>query len=284
MPVASAQVKSCVLLAGLNASGRTRVIESGAETRDHTERMLRWLGVEVETTIETSNIGVSSKTLSIDGPSRLSAHDIQIPGDISSAAFFIAAASLLPGSGLEINGVGLNETRAAILQTMRLLGADVRVSQEREESNEAVGDITVCAETVLAGHGGGQQSKLRGPAIAQLIDELPMLAVVGTQLPGGLEIREAGELRVKESDRIGAVVENLRAMGAQVEEHVDGMTIHGAARLRGARLKTHGDHRIAMAFTVAALIADSESELDDAGCARISFPEFFELLESVVER
>ena len=284
MPIASAQVKSCILLAGLNAAGRTSIVEEAGVTRDHTERMLRWLGVTIETRTETDSDATRS-ILTIDGPIRFSARDISIPGDISSAAFFVAAAALLPGSALEIETIGLNQTRTQILSTLQSLGMNIRTTNVREQCNEPVGDIQVRAGTngspmssVRTGH------ILRGQSIARLIDELPVLAVVGTQVSGGIEIRGAAELRVKESDRIAATVENLRAMGALVEEFEDGMRVDGRARLRGAQIRTHGDHRIAMAFTVAALLAEGESELDDALCVRISFPEFFESLESVIER
>lgn len=286
LPVASAQVKSCILLAGLNAQGRTEVIEAASLTRDHTERMLGWLGVAVEThTEQHESVGVN--VLAIDGPARLSARDFVIPGDISSAAFFIAAAALLPGSELEIEAVGLNPTRSQILSTLQALGMNVRTTNLHEQCNEPIGDVLVGAGVPSASALSGDRGaySLRGAAVARLIDELPVLAVVGTQIEGGLEIREAAELRIKESDRIGATVENLRAMGAAVEEFEDGLRVAGGrARLRGAQIRTHGDHRIAMAFTIAALLAEGETELDDAECVSISFPEFFELLESVVER
>lgn len=297
MAVASAQVKSCILLAGLNARGRTQVLEEAGVTRDHTERMLRWLGVSLEARDEQHDETTRS-ILAIDGPARLHARDISIPGDISSAAFFIAAAALLPGSTLALEAVGLNPTRAEILKTLQTLGLNLRATNEREECNEAIGDILVSADEVEEGRDAltsenryatssssvPGENILRGAGVARLIDELPVLAVVGSQLAGGLEIREAAELRVKESDRIRATVENLRAMGAKVEEFDDGLRVQGGTRLRGARIRTHGDHRIAMAFSVAALLAEGESELDDGNCARISLPEFFELLEAVVER
>ncbi|MCA1632578.1 MAG: 3-phosphoshikimate 1-carboxyvinyltransferase [Acidobacteria bacterium] len=293
MAVASAQVKSCVLLAGLFARGTTRVHEPLAATRDHTERMLRWFGVPVESgvagNIEGAGSEVSSgRVVSVEGGAALTARDIEVPGDISSAAFFVAAAALLPGSALEIAGIGLNPTRAGVLSTLHLLGAEVRAEGVRERCNEPVGEI------VVRGGGGGRgglapreagANILSGPLIAQLIDELPVLAVVGTQVEGGLEIRDAGELRVKESDRIGATVRNLRAMGAEVEEFEDGLRVGGPTHLRGARLDAHGDHRIAMAFAVAALAATGASEIEGAReCVGVSFPEFFDLLESVTER
>lgn len=284
MKVASAQVKSCILLAGLNAKGRTRVIEEAGSTRDHTERLLRWFGVAVETREEMRG-GATKSVVSVDGPAQLNARDVMIPGDISSAAFFIAAASLLPGSELELAEIGLNPTRAQILLTLQSLGMNVHTTDVREQCGEPIGNIVVSSDEQQVSRLSGEEIKtLRGPTVARLIDELPILAVVGSQLPGGLEIRDAAELRVKESDRISATVENLRLMGATVEEFADGLRVDGRTRLRGAHLRTHGDHRIAMAFAVAALLAEDASELDDAACVSISFPEFFKLLEAVSER
>jgi 3-phosphoshikimate 1-carboxyvinyltransferase len=303
MPVASAQVKSCVLLAGLGAEGRTEVVEPRAQTRDHTERMLRWFGVRVETR-ETSeeaarggeregeresggDVGLEDAgrvVVSLEGGSRLSARDLTVPGDISSAAFPLAAAALLRGSELELEGVGLNPTRAAVLEAFRSLGVALEVSDARERSNEPTGRIRVRGAGGLAPVGRGA-NVIRGSSVAQLIDELPVLAVVGTRVEGGLEIRDARELRVKESDRISATVYNLRAMGARVEEFEDGLRVEGPVRLNGARLRSFGDHRIAMAFAVAALAAEGETEIEGAEeCVAVSFPEFFAMLESVTER
>ena len=274
LPVASAQVKSCILLAGLSASGQTQVIESQV-TRDHTERMLRWVGVPLEIRdVE------SLRAITVGGPERFNGRDVSIPGDISSAAFFISAAALLPGSALEINDVGVNPTRVTFVEQLKSLGFDVAVSDVREECNEAVGMIRVSGSKSSS----ESATPLRGPLIPQLIDELPLLAVVGSQIEGGIEIRDAAELRAKESDRIAATVQNLRAMGAEVEEFKDGLRVSGPTQLRGAEIDPHGDHRIAMAFSVAALIARGETEIRDPECVAVSFPEFFELLESVVER
>jgi len=287
MPVASAQVKSCILLAGLNAQGRTEVIEPQGATRDHTERMLRSFGVPVESkTIERN--GVTMEAISIKYGKQFNAHDGTIPGDISSAAFFIAAAALLPGSKLIINQVGLNPTRTQLLQVLRSLGVDVRIDfishhdWIAEGFYEPFGYVSITGGAGLAPVKDGESNILRAPLISQLIDELPVLAVLGSQVLGGFSIRDAVELRVKESDRIRAVVENLRAMGVEVEEHDDGLTIPARTQLRGAKLDAHGDHRIAMAFTIAALIAEGTSEITGAGSVRVSFPEFFDLLESVV--
>lgn len=293
--IASAQVKSCVLLAGLNAAGRTAVIEQ-TPTRDHTERLLRWFGVEVETKpteqrattcaeaeADNDHESAAAQIISLTGLQQFAARDCVIPGDISTAAFFLVAAALLPGSDLTVNGVGLNPTRAQLLSTLAALGADLSVTDVREQAHEPVGDVRV------RGHGGfapvaAAANVLRGSLIAALIDELPILCVLGTQVAGGLTIRDARELRVKETDRISAMVRNLRALGAEVEEYDDGLFVNGPCALRGARLAAYGDHRIAMASAVAALIAQGASELDDADCVRISCPEFFTLLESVLER
>ena len=289
LPVASAQLKSCILLAGLNAEGRTRVIEERGTTRDHTERMLRWFGVEVSSlTIEDR--GIIKEAITLEDCSQFEAQNGTIPGDISSAAFFIAATALLPGSKLRLNQVGLNPSRTQLLSVLRSLGVDVRPEFARrggrlpEDFNEPFGDVLVTGGAGLAPFEPGRSNVLSGALISQLIDELPILAVLGSQVLGGISIRDAKELRVKESDRISATVENLRAMGAEVIEHEDGLTIGERTRLKGARLNAHGDHRIAMAFSIAALIAEGESELVGADCVRVSFPEFFELLDSVVER
>ena len=290
LPVASAQVKSCVLLAGLYADGETTVIEY-VRTRDHTERMLEWYGASLRVgegerrEAERSQVGEGEKSewaISVMGPARLTAQDVQIPGDISSAAFLIAAAALLPDSNLTIKGIGLNPTRTQFLSELELLGAKITLSDVQEISNEPVGTVNI---------GGGMQhgqsrsaGKVSGHAVAQLIDELPLLAVMGTQVSGGIEVRDARELRVKESDRIATTVQNLRAMDADVEEYPDGFRVDGPTSLKGARVDSHGDHRIAMAFSVAALVAEGDSEIVDADCVNVSFPGFFPLLESLVER
>ena len=273
LPVSSAQVKSCVLLAALNATGVTTVSESLGKSRDHTERMLQWFGAS----LSLQTIG-ATQLVRLDGPGILSARDISIPGDISSAAYFVAAAALLPNSDLLIEDVGLNPTRTGFLSTFKSFGLNIEAGNTREESNEPVGSIHVSGkpQPVQA------QNILAGAASAQMIDELPLLAVVGTQIPGGVEIRDAEELRLKESDRIGATVANLRAMGAVVKEFDDGLRVTPSG-LHGAQIKAYSDHRVAMAFSVAALLAEGDSEIDDPECVRVSFPEFFEALETIVE-
>jgi 3-phosphoshikimate 1-carboxyvinyltransferase len=277
LPVASAQVKSCVLLAGLNAKGRTEVIEP-EETRDHTERMLKWFGVLLERDVECS------VAISIDGPRSFAARDVSVPGDISSAAFLIAAAALLPESKLEIENVGLNPTRTMFMSTLRSLGVAIEVTDERDECNEPLGSVRMKGKLSAQPPSMVDSTLVRGNLIARLIDELPLLAVVGTQMPGGIEIRDATELRRKESDRISATVKNLRAMGAEVQEFEDGLAVHGRTQLRGAMLDSYGDHRIAMAFAVAALTAEGDSEISGTECVGVSFPDFFTVLESLTER
>lgn len=272
--VASAQVKSCVLLAGLNSDGKTSVLEK-TPTRDHTERMLRWFGVDVDET-DAEN----GKLITVQGDAQLTAKDLLVPSDVSSAAFFLVAAACLKGSEIVLPNVGLNPTRNAVVEVLKDFGAEIEVLTAREIGNEPVGDLLV------RGNGNLQlrlsSNVLRGKIIANLIDEIPILAVFGTQIEGGLEIREAAELRVKESDRIKSVVENLRKMNARVEEFEDGFRVE-KSELKGASVESFGDHRIAMAFAVAALFAEGETQIADAQCAAVSFPTFFETLQSVAK-
>jgi 3-phosphoshikimate 1-carboxyvinyltransferase len=272
---ASAQVKSCVLLAGLNADGQTTFVEKTA-TRDHTERMLRWFGAEVE--IEE---GAGEKRISVSGDATLTARDFRVPADISSAAFFLVAAGCLKNSDLTIKNVGLNPTRRAIVDVLQNLGAGVEISNQSENCNEPIGDLRVTGN-LNSNPRRNDSNVLRGRIIANLIDEIPILAIFGTQLENGLEIRDAAELRVKESDRIKAVVENLRRMNAEVEEFADGLRV-GKSNLQGARVASFGDHRIAMAFAVAGLLAEGATEIDGAEAAAVSFPEFFETLQKVTK-
>jgi 3-phosphoshikimate 1-carboxyvinyltransferase len=275
---ASAQVKSCILLAGLNADGRTMVIENEI-TRDHTERLLRWFGVALE--VGKPERGPQNGCFAaVTGPFRLRARDVSVPGDISSAAYFIAAAALLPGSSLEIADAGLNPTRIGFLDQLRRMGFEITAQDEREESNEPRATLQVTGRRIDQQNRGGEL-RIDGRIIPQLIDELPLLAVVGSQIEGGLEIRDARELRVKESDRIATTVAGLRAMGCEVEEFADGLRVAGATKLRGAQINPQGDHRIAMSFTIAGLLAEGETEISNAECVAVSFPEFFELLGSV---
>ncbi len=272
LPVASAQVKSAILFAGLATPGRTQVKEL-ARTRDHTERLLNGFGVNVTTSEDL--------TITLDGPTRPTGGNMRIPGDISSAAFFVAAAMLLPGSHLTIENVGLNPTRTQFLDVLSSWGADITTEVVESQRNEPVGVVNVKGG-VDHNRIDQQRLKLCKDDIPTLIDELPMLAVVGTQIPGGIEIRDAAELRHKESDRLKTTADNLRRMGAEVEEYEDGMAVNGPTQLSAASIDSYGDHRIAMAFSIAALIADGESEIHNAECANISFPEFYTLLNSIV--
>jgi 3-phosphoshikimate 1-carboxyvinyltransferase len=269
LPVPSAQVKSAVLLAGLFAEGVTSVTEP-VRTRDHTELALAEFGARLER---------EGRTIRIHGRPRLKGRSLAVPGDLSSAVFFLAAAMVLPESSLVIQNVGLNPTRSAVLDVLGSMGAPVSLVSIRSEHGELVGDVSVRHEPLKGG-------SIEGDVIAQLIDELPAIAVLGPYTEQGIEIRNAAELRVKESDRIAVLVENLRRMGAQVEELPDGLRVLGrsAGRLHGAQIEPHGDHRMAMAFAVAALGAEGETVIHDAECAAVSFPEFFPTLERLIER
>lgn len=279
--IASAQVKSSIMFAGLNANGVTRVVED-QPTRDHTERMLHWFGVPVET---GNGERAGARFASVAGPASFDGRDVNIPGDISSAVYFVAAAAMLDGSSLQIANVGLNPTRTMFLEQMRAFGFAIDANDLREECNEPRGTIRISG-----GRGSSRKSEtknsltLHSALIPQLIDELPLLAVVGSQITDGIEIRDAAELRVKESDRIATTVAGLRAMSAEVEEFEDGLRVAGPIRLRGATIDPRGDHRIAMSFAIAGLLATGETEITGAECVSVSFPGFFELLNSVVER
>jgi 3-phosphoshikimate 1-carboxyvinyltransferase len=268
-PVPSAQVKTCILLAGLQTAGTTTVREA-VRTRDHSELALRAFGAAVERTLDS---------VSIHGPQRLHAIDAAVPGDLSSAAFFLCAAALFPGSNLVLDALGMNPTRAALLDVLTALGARISVLNLEEKNAELVGTVQVTAPPEGLG-----STTISGALTAQLIDELPALAAIGPFTSGGIRIRDARELRVKESDRIALVVKNLRAMGAEVEEFEDGLDVPGGQRLHGATIDSGNDHRIAMAFSVAALRAEGETRIEGAESVAISFPEFFDLLDLVAER
>jgi len=279
--VASAQVKSCILLAGIKANGETRVVED-QPTRDHTERMLGWFGAPVETGNAERE---GERFATISGPARFTQRDVNVPGDISSAAYFVAAAAILNESAVEIENVGLNPTRTLFLEQMRAFGFSLDTDDLREECNEPRGTIRISGGRSSSGMKDSAGSlTLHSALIPQLIDELPLLALVGSQVEGGIEIRDAAELRVKESDRIASTAAGLRAMGASVDEFDDGLRVDGPTKLRGAQIDSNGDHRIAMTFAIAGLLADGETEVKEAECVAVSFPEFFSLLESVSER
>jgi 3-phosphoshikimate 1-carboxyvinyltransferase len=267
LPVASAQVKTCLLFAGLFASGETVVAEP-VSTRDHGEIALRAFG---------ANVSQSGDECRIKGGQVLHAIDAEIPGDISSAAFFLCAAALFPGSQLVIENLLLNPTRARLLDILILLGVGISVTQLEEAHGELRGTVKVEGRSLGT-------IKLFGADTAALIDEIPVLAAIAPYTSGGIEIRDASELRVKESDRIAAIASNLRAMGAQVEEREDGLKIPGGQKLRGAEIDSRGDHRIAMAFAVAALRAEGDTQIRGADAAVISYPGFFNAFESLVRR
>ena len=276
LPMASAQVKSAVLLAGLFAQGETIVTEP-ARTRDHTELALQEFGAPIEKLGKT--IRIQGLADAGNGSAKLQARSLDIPGDLSSAVFFIAAASLFPDSNLLIHNVGLNPTRTAILDVFASMGASLQMLSVRSAHGEIVGDLAVKGASLKGG-------VIEGDQIPLVIDELPMLAALGPYTEQGIEIRDAAELRVKESDRIAALAENLRGMGAKVEERPDGLRVEGraAGKLRGAEIESYADHRIAMAFAVAALGANGATVIRDADCTGVSYPKFFDDLERVAER
>ena len=268
-PVPSAQVKTCVLLAGLQTAGKTTVREA-VRTRDHSELALRAFGATLSRDLDS---------VSIAGPQTLQAIEAAVPGDLSSAAFFLCAASLFGGSNLVLDSLGLNPARAALLDVLTSLGAKVKVLHIEEKHAELVGTVQISAPEEGLG-----TTLVNGALAAQLIDELPVLAAIAPFTSGGIRIRDAKELRVKESDRIALVAKNLRAMGAEVAEFEDGLDVPGGQTLHGATIDAGGDHRIAMAFSVAALRAEGDTLIQGAESAAISFPEFFELLDQVAER
>jgi 3-phosphoshikimate 1-carboxyvinyltransferase len=267
MPVASAQVKTCLLFAGLLADGET-IIHEPIRTRDHGEVALRAFGAQVEQ---------QGNDVRIRGGQRLKGMEAVVPGDLSSAAFFLCAAALFPGSQLTITNLLMNPTRARLLDILMQIGLRVSVTQLEEIHGELVGTLQV--------EGGGLKgATIAGADTAAVIDEIPVLAAIAPYTEQGIEVRDAKELRVKESDRIAALATNLRRMGAQVEEREDGLKIPGGQSLHGAEVESFGDHRIAMAFSIAALRAEGDTLIRGSECASISYPAFFPTLESLVER
>jgi 3-phosphoshikimate 1-carboxyvinyltransferase len=268
LPVASAQVKSCVLLAGLYGDGSTAVKET-IPTRDHTELALRHFG---------ASLSADGAWIEIQPGAKLEARNLEVPGDISGAAFFLVAAALVPGSELTFARAGLNGRRRELLDYLDRCGLDLAVEDEVSQAGEPRGTVRVRqreSRTPLP--------TISGELTAALIDEIPILAVLGSQA-GGLKVADAGELRVKESDRIVAICKNLRAMGAEVEEKPDGFEVAGEQALRGTDIVSGGDHRIAMAFAVAGLTAEGETRIHEAECADVSFPGFWDVLSSVAGR
>jgi 3-phosphoshikimate 1-carboxyvinyltransferase len=265
MPVASAQVKSAILLGGLYAEGETIVRES-RRSRDHTERMLEARGVEMRR---------EGDAIFLTPPDELGSKDVEVPGDLSSAAFFIAAAAIVPGSEVQIRNVGVNPTRTGLLALLTGMGADISLEGKRCVGGEPIADLVIRHRPLQGGMADGD-------LIPLLIDEVPLIAVIATQAQGITEVRDAAELRVKESDRISAIVAELRKMGARIEERLDGFTVEGPTPLESAGVQSHEDHRIAMAMAIAGLVAGGETRVDSAGCISDSFPGFEEELAKLV--
>lgn len=264
-PVASAQVKSAILLAGLYAKAQTTVWEPH-KSRDHTERMLAYLGAEIE---------VRDRVVKISGSTSLEGKPVEVPGDISSAAFFMVAAAIVPGSQLRINRVGINPTRTGIIDALGSMGADITIINEDVVNEEPVGDIVV--------RGGGLRGTvLEGALIPRLIDEIPVLTVAAALAQGETTIRDATELKVKETNRISTMAAELRKMGVEIKEQSDGMVVNGGAVLKGAFCDSHDDHRVAMSIAVAGLMAEGETVIKNTECINVSFPGFEKLLKKLV--
>jgi len=266
-PVASAQVKSAILLAGLYADGETVVTEPHL-SRDHSERMLKHFGADIT---------AAGTTVRIRGGRELTAREIVVPGDISSAAFFIVAGLIVPCSELLITGVGVNPTRTGIIDILTMMGGRISLLNQREVSGEPVADILVRSSAL-------QGVDISGDLVPRAIDEFPVIAVAAAAAKGQTTIRDARELRVKETDRIRAMADNLRLAGVSVDETDDGMTVHGTEKITAFHANSCGDHRIAMSMLVAALVADNSCTVDDTECVATSFPNFFSLLEQVAAR
>jgi 3-phosphoshikimate 1-carboxyvinyltransferase len=264
MPVASAQVKSCVLLAGLYADGATTVHEP-AKTRDHTEVALREFGAGIET---------GRGWAKVNGPAKLEARELSVPGDLSSAAFFLVAAAIVPGSNVIVQGVGLNPTRATLIDFLVSVGVQIKVLNMGMNNGEPAGDLLVRGTALKGG-------VIEKQWAAALIDEIPVLAVLGALSEEGLTVRDAAELRVKETDRIETVASNLRRMGIEIETTPDGFHLPGKQKFHAAQIDSYGDHRIAMAFAVAGLRASGPCTIQDAGAASVSFPEFWQALRGL---
>ncbi|MBS7345076.1 MAG: 3-phosphoshikimate 1-carboxyvinyltransferase [Caryophanon sp.] len=266
MPVASAQVKSAILLAGLRANG-TMIVREKEVSRDHTERMLRQFGARVD---------VVDGVVSFEGGQKLTATHVNVPGDISSAAFFLVAGAIAPKSEIVLENVGVNETRAGIIEVLQQMGANLEVKIDDETAAEPTATLTIRSSQL-------QGTTIGGAIIPTLIDEIPILALLATQANGKTIIRDAEELKVKETDRITAVVDELKKLGANIEATDDGMIIEGPTRLHGGKLRTYGDHRIGMMAAVAALITDGAVEIDDAECIAVSYPTFFDHVDAVLK-
>lgn len=264
LPVASAQVKSCLLLAGLYADAPVSVREPGP-TRDHSERMLRSMGAQVAS---------SGQLITIEPATVLQPLTLTVPGDASSAAFVLVAAAIIPGSEITVRGVGVNPTRSGLVATLQAMGAAISLHNPRESAGEPVADLRLCQRPLAA-------VSCRGPQVVTMIDEIPILAVAATQAHGRTVIADASELRVKETDRIAATATELAKLGADITPTQDGLIIIGPTRLRGAAVKSHGDHRLAMALAVAGLVADGETTVDGAEVTADSFPGFAQTLRAL---
>ena len=273
LAIASAQVKSALLLAGLYADGPTTIRQPGP-ARDHTERMLAAMEATIEANDLTVTLAPSPSSLA-PSTSPLVPLSLRIPGDISSAVFPLVAAALVPGSEVTIEGVGVNPTRTGLLDVLRAMGAEIALDNEREQGNEPVADVTVGASDLVSVEVGGD-------LVVRMIDEFPVLAVVATQARGTTLVRDAGELRVKETDRIATVVAELRALGARIDPLPDGFIIKGPTPLHSATVDSHGDHRLAMALAVAGLIAEGEVVIENVECIDDSFPGFVELMRGLI--
>lgn len=266
LPVASAQVKSAVLLAGLNAEGTTIVREKEA-TRDHTELMLRQFGVNIDTT---------DGVISLAGGQKLTASHVAVPGDISSAAFFLVAGAITKGSEITLENVGLNKTRTGIIEVLEAMGANLEIQPYDHEHAEPAGRVIIRTSQLTG-------TTIGGDLIPRLIDEIPIIALLATQAEGTTIIRDAEELKVKETNRLDAVVAELSKLGANITATEDGMIIEGPTQLHGAALKTYGDHRMGMMNAIASLITEGAVTLDDADCIAVSYPTFFEDLDSLMK-
>jgi len=266
LPVASAQVKSALILAGLQAEGETEIIEP-AETRDHTERMIRKFGGEIEK---------NHSIITVKGGQKLTATTIQVPGDISSAAFFLVAGAIVPGSEVILKNVGLNQTRTGIIDVLREMGADLQILQQDDNSFEPYGDLVIKAANL---HG----TVIEGDIIPKLIDEIPIIALLATQAEGKTIIKDAQELKVKETNRIDTVVGELTKLGAAIEATNDGMIIYGKSSLTGGTVSSHGDHRIGMMLAIASLLCSEEVVLENAEAISVSYPNFFQHLNSLLK-
>lgn len=263
-PIASAQVKSSILLAGLLATGETTVTEP-ALSRDHSERMLKAFGAKLETDPKTYRV-------TLQGGASLQGQPVTVPGDISSAAFWLVAGSILPDAHLTLKNVGINPTRTGILDILQTMGAEITIENRREVAGEPVGDIQVKSSAL-------QGCEMGGEIIPRLIDEIPILTVAAAYASGTTRIRDAAELRIKESDRLAAIARELTRMGAEIIEYPDGLEIHGGKILQGAEVESYQDHRIAMSLAIAALGAQGSTQIADADCASISYPDFIPTLQ-----